>query len=49
MDDRGSIPGRGNEEIFLFATASRPAPGPTQPPINEYERGSFLVDKVAEP
>jgi hypothetical protein len=32
LDDRGSIPGsvRG---IFLFVTASRPAPEPTQSPI----------------
>jgi hypothetical protein len=33
LDDGGSIPGRGNDRIFLFATASRPALGPTQPPI----------------
>jgi hypothetical protein len=29
---RGSIPGR-EQEIFLYSTASRPALGPTQPPI----------------
>jgi len=32
LDDRGSIPGRGLG-ILLFATASRPALDPTQPPI----------------
>jgi hypothetical protein len=31
LDDRGSIPGRG--EVILSSTASRPALGPTQPPI----------------
>jgi hypothetical protein len=30
-DGWGSIPGRGG--IFLFSTASRPALGPTEPPI----------------
>jgi hypothetical protein len=29
LDGRGSIPGRNNEAILLFATASRPAKGPT--------------------
>jgi hypothetical protein len=29
----GSIPGRDNDRIFLFATESRPALGPIQPPI----------------
>jgi len=34
MDDQGSIPDWGNDKIFfLFATASRPALGPTHPPI----------------
>jgi hypothetical protein len=33
LDDRGSIPGRVNYGDFLFATASRPALGPIQPPI----------------
>jgi hypothetical protein len=33
LDEWSSIPGRGNDDIFLFATASRPALGPTQPPI----------------
>jgi hypothetical protein len=31
LDDRGSILGRG--ELFLYITSSRPALGPTQPPI----------------
>jgi hypothetical protein len=31
LDCRGSIPGRG--KIFLLSTVSRPALGPTQPPI----------------
>jgi hypothetical protein len=31
-DDRGSIPGKGGM-IFLLASVSRPALGPTQPPI----------------
>jgi hypothetical protein len=31
LDCRGSIPGRGN--IFLSSITSRPALGPTQPPI----------------
>jgi hypothetical protein len=31
LDGRGSIPSRG--KIFLFSTASRPALGPIQPPI----------------
>jgi hypothetical protein len=33
LDDRGSVTGRGSWELFLFATASRPELGPTQPPI----------------
>jgi hypothetical protein len=33
VDDRGSIPGRGNAKFLLFATASRPALGPTQSSI----------------
>jgi hypothetical protein len=32
LDDRGSIP-RQKQSIFLLVSASRPAPGPTQPPI----------------
>jgi hypothetical protein len=31
MDDRGSIPVRG--KVFLLSTASKPAVGPTEPPI----------------
>jgi hypothetical protein len=30
LDDRGSIP---EQSIFLLAPASRPAVGPTQPPV----------------
>jgi hypothetical protein len=33
LDDRGSIPGRGSGIFFIFATASRPDVGPTQPHI----------------
>jgi hypothetical protein len=33
LDNRGSIPGRGNNGTFLFATALRPVLGPIQPPI----------------
>jgi len=33
LDDRGYIPGRCNDKIFLFATASRPAMKPTRPQI----------------
>jgi hypothetical protein len=34
MDNRGLNPGRGNDGIFFFfATESRLALGPTQPPI----------------
>jgi hypothetical protein len=32
LDDRGNLPPQGLE-TFLFTTASRPALGPTQPPI----------------
>jgi hypothetical protein len=32
LDDRGSIPG-GGKRFFPLATASRPALGPTQPPV----------------
>jgi hypothetical protein len=32
LDDRGSIPGRG-ERIFPLASVSRPALGPTQHPV----------------
>jgi hypothetical protein len=33
LDVRGSNPGRGTMEVLLFTTASRPALGHTQPPI----------------
>jgi hypothetical protein len=33
MDDWGSIPGRGNDGIFLPTTKSTSALGPTQLPI----------------
>jgi hypothetical protein len=33
MDDRVSIPGRDSDGVFLFATASRPTLGLSQPPI----------------
>jgi hypothetical protein len=33
LEDRGLIPGRCNDGIFLFATASTQAVKPTQPPI----------------
>jgi hypothetical protein len=33
LDDHGSISGGGNDGIFFFATASGPALGSTQPPI----------------
>jgi hypothetical protein len=32
LDDRGSIAGR-DKRFFLFNTASRPALGPTHPPV----------------
>jgi len=32
-DDWVSIPGRGDDGICFFATTSRPALGPTQPPF----------------
>jgi len=40
LDSRGSISGRGKEGIFLFATASRPALGSTEPPI-QWVPGAF--------
>jgi hypothetical protein len=33
LDDQGSIPGRGNNVIFSFATVPTPALSPTLPPI----------------
>jgi hypothetical protein len=47
QDDRGSIPDRGNEGIFLFATASRPALRHTQAPIHWVKRSSVPGDKTA--
>jgi len=41
MDGRGSIPGRGNDRIFLFATASKLTLEPTQPPV-QLATGSFF-------
>jgi hypothetical protein len=38
--DWGSIPSRGNESIFIFTTASKPAQEPTQPSI-QWVRGPF--------
>jgi hypothetical protein len=42
VDDRGSIPGRGNDGIFLFATVSGPALGSTHPPIKCVSGAVFL-------
>jgi hypothetical protein len=39
LNGQGFIPSRG--KIFLFSTASRPAMGPTQPPI-KWVLGDFL-------
>jgi len=33
LDNRGSVPGGGNDGIFFFATAFKPALGQTEPPI----------------
>jgi hypothetical protein len=43
LDDRGSIPGG---RIFLFATASRPALGLTQPPIRWVPTALFVGVKL---
>jgi hypothetical protein len=46
LNDRDSVPDRGSDRIFLFATASRPALGPTQPHIQRVTgslmRGAIL-------
>jgi hypothetical protein len=42
MDDQGSV---GGAEIFLLATASRPALGPIQPPIQSVPRFFCQVEK----
>jgi hypothetical protein len=44
QDDQGSIPGRGKR--FFYSTASRPALGPTQPPVqSEIEAFSQRVKR----
>jgi hypothetical protein len=45
LDGRGSIPGR--NKIFLFCTASRPALGSTQPPMQWVQEGLSLGVKWA--
>jgi hypothetical protein len=45
LDDLASIFGMG--KIFLFFTGSRPALGPTQPPIQYALGGSLPLSKVA--
>jgi hypothetical protein len=45
--DRGSVPGRGNDGIFFFATASRPALGPTHHPLQWVPR--VLTPRVKWP
>jgi hypothetical protein len=40
LDSRGLIPGRG--KIYRFSTSSKPAPGPTQPPIQWVGVGALL-------
>jgi hypothetical protein len=40
LGNRGSIPGRGNDGIFLFAITSTPALGLTQPP-NKWLAGAL--------
>jgi hypothetical protein len=47
LDDRGSNLCRG--KIFLFSTASRPALGHTQPPIQWLPEVIFPGDKAAGP
>jgi hypothetical protein len=45
LKSTGSIPE--GQESFCYSTASRPALGPTQPPIKWAPRGSFLGGKAA--
>jgi hypothetical protein len=47
LDYSGSIPG--SVKFFLFPTASRPALGPTQPPIQLILRAPFPKVKQEEP
>jgi len=47
LDNRGLIAVRGNEEIFLFATASRPPVGPKHPTI-QWKSGLFPRGKAVE-
>jgi hypothetical protein len=45
LDDRGSIPGRG-KGFFPLASVSRPALGPTQPPVQSVQGGPFPRGKA---
>jgi hypothetical protein len=44
MDDRGSFPEGSKREFLLFAATSRPALGPTQPPI-QWVPGALSLGK----
>jgi len=46
-DEQLGFNSRQRQGLFLFATASRPAPGPTQPPGNGYRE--FLPRQVKRP
>jgi len=41
MDEQRSIPDGGSDGVFLFATSSRLALGPSQPAI-QLEQGAFI-------